>query len=66
MIIRTMMPTKTSAVLKIPADMRMKKPRPSVDGNEFTDDGADHGEGDTGADTGKDVRRYRRKDHFKG
>ena len=30
MIISTMMPTKTSAVLKIPADMRMKKPTPSV------------------------------------
>ena len=35
-------------------------------GDEFTDDGADHGEGNTGADTCKDVRRYRRKDHLKG
>ena len=64
MIIRTMMPTKTSAVLKIPADMRMKKPTPSVDGDEFTDDGADDSERDAGSNSGKDIRRDRRKNHL--
>src|SRR4029434_8483244 len=43
-----------------------EKADPFGGGDEFTDDGADHGEGDTGADARKDVRRYRRKDHLKG
>ncbi len=30
MTIKMMMPTKTSAVLKMPADMRIKNPMPSV------------------------------------
>ena len=55
MIIRTMMPTKTSAVLKIPADMRMKKPTPFGGGDEFTDDGADDRERNARANAGKDV-----------
>ena len=43
-----------------------EKADPLGGGDEFTDDGADHSEGDTGADACKDVRRYRRKDHLKG
>ena len=66
MIISTIIPTRNVGGLENSGRHADKKADPLGGGDEFTDDGADHGEGDTGADACKDIRRYRRKDHLKG
>ena len=66
MIIKTIMPTKTSAVLKNSRRHTNKKADALGGGDEFTDDGADDRERNARANAGEDVGRNRREDDFEG